>query len=216
MRVLIRGKERRGNSQVASPSAAPSGRGHDKDEAEEPQAQNARALWGMHRKLGFILEGVGEPLKGCNHAVTSDIWDFIRGVTESRLCFSRISWAVVPRLNQGEQAQRLKGPLAGHLCLELLVWKLIATVQCPLPCHLASLAFRGANGSCDRVSPQMAQSADRNHKGIQLTSEDHRPLQAKQSTWKAFESSDIRQLALGCLKTLRSQFPYLLKMLFNF
>ena len=62
--------ERRGDSQVPSPSAAPSGRGWDKDEAGEPQGQTTRALRGLHRNLGFILEGVEGPLKGCNHAVT--------------------------------------------------------------------------------------------------------------------------------------------------
>lgn len=64
------GVERRGGSQIPSPSAAPSGRGCDKDEAREPQGQTTRTLQGLHGNLGFILEGVGGPLKGCNYAVT--------------------------------------------------------------------------------------------------------------------------------------------------
>lgn len=63
-------RERRGNSQVASPSAAPSGRGHDKDEAEEPQAQECQACEAC-TEFGFHPEG--SHWKVCNHAVTGDI-----------------------------------------------------------------------------------------------------------------------------------------------
>lgn len=63
------GVERRGDSHVP-PSAALSERGCGKDEAGELQGQTTGALQGKQRNSGFILEGVGAPRKGCNHAVT--------------------------------------------------------------------------------------------------------------------------------------------------